>query len=125
MAAPTKTKPRRGEVWLANLEPTKGAEMNKTRPVLVVSGDTIGVLPIKLVAPITAWSAGKGQHVWLVRVGATARNGLSKESCVDVLQVRGLDVERLLKRLGVLSSDDLDEVVTALALVVGYEDGRR
>ena len=47
--------PRRGEIWLVDLNPTRGAEFRKTRPVVVVSSDEIGVLPIRLVAPITEW----------------------------------------------------------------------
>lgn len=59
--------------------------------------------------------------MWLVRVRATKRNGLTKESCVDAMQVRALATQRFSARLGALSDDDLDEVVTALALVVGYD----
>lgn len=44
---------RRGEVWLARLDPTQGAEMGKTRPVVIISADGMGVLPVKLVAPCT------------------------------------------------------------------------
>lgn len=43
----------RGEIWLVNLDPTLGAEIRKTRPVIVVNSDSIGALPIRLVAPIT------------------------------------------------------------------------
>ncbi|WP_017661480.1 type II toxin-antitoxin system PemK/MazF family toxin [Baaleninema simplex] len=35
----------RGDVWLVRLDPTIGAEIGKTRPVVVVSADNIGVLP--------------------------------------------------------------------------------
>jgi mRNA interferase MazF len=117
-------KPRRGEVWWADLEPTRGAELRKTRPVVVISTEDAGVLPIKVVAPVTAWSPGKKNHLWLVRVRPTGQNGLRKESCVDVMQVRGLSVARFADRVGALNADDLDEVVTALALVVGYEGER-
>ena len=40
---------QRGDVWLVNLEPTIGAEIRKTRPVVVVSSVSVGVLPIRLV----------------------------------------------------------------------------
>ena len=46
---------RRGEIWLVRLDPTLGAEIRKTRPVVVVNSDAIGVLPIRLVAPLTEW----------------------------------------------------------------------
>ena len=41
----------RGEVWRLNLDPTIGAEMRKTRPVVIVSADEIGLLPLKVVVP--------------------------------------------------------------------------
>ncbi len=43
----------RGEIWVVNLDPTIGAEIRKARPVIVISSDAVGVLPIKLVAPLT------------------------------------------------------------------------
>jgi mRNA interferase MazF len=46
---------KRGEVWLVTLDPTIGTEIQKTRPVIVVSSDAVGALPIKLVAPLTEW----------------------------------------------------------------------
>ena len=45
----------RGEVWVVNLDPTIGAEIRKTRPVVVVSSDAMDALPLKLVAPLTEW----------------------------------------------------------------------
>ena len=44
---------KRGEIWLVNLNPTIGAEIRKTRLVVIVSSDAIGALPIRLVAPVT------------------------------------------------------------------------
>ena len=114
------TNPKRGEIWLVDLEPTRGAELNKTRPVAVVNVEEVGVLPVRLVAPVTAWSPNKSGHVWLVRVRPTKQNALAKESCVDTLQLRGVSLERFSKRLGRLSADDMDEVTTAIALVTGY-----
>ncbi len=115
------SKPRRGEVWWVDLEPATGAELNKTRPVVVLSAEDAGVLPIKVVAPVTGWSPVRKNHWWLVRVRPTDQNGLKKESCVDAMQVRGVSLKRFRSRLGVLSPDDLVEVVTAVALAVGYE----
>lgn len=53
------SRPRRGEIWVADLEPVRGQEMNKTRPVVVLSSDEISTLAVKLVAPITGMSADK------------------------------------------------------------------
>ena len=43
--------PLRSEIWLVNLNPTIGSEIRKTRPVVVISVDSIGKLPLKLIAP--------------------------------------------------------------------------
>jgi mRNA interferase MazF len=47
--------PLRSEIWLVNLNPTIGSEIRKTRPVVVISVDSIGKLPLKLIAPVTDW----------------------------------------------------------------------
>ncbi|MBU0732774.1 MAG: type II toxin-antitoxin system PemK/MazF family toxin, partial [Proteobacteria bacterium] len=43
----------RGEVWLINLDPTLGSEIKKTRPAVIVNDDAIGILPLKVIVPIT------------------------------------------------------------------------
>jgi mRNA interferase MazF len=91
---------RRGEVWRVNLDPTIGAEIQKTRPVVVVSSDAIGILPIKLVAPVTDWKDRYAHSSWHVKIDPDTANGLTKTSAVDTLQLRGVDNSRFLKRLG-------------------------
>jgi mRNA interferase MazF len=43
----------RGEIWLVNLEPTVDSEIKKTKPFTIVNDDAIGVLPLKVIVPIT------------------------------------------------------------------------
>jgi mRNA interferase MazF len=47
--------PRRGEIWMVDLDPVRGSEIQKKRPCVVISSDAVGKLPVKLVAPITEW----------------------------------------------------------------------
>jgi mRNA interferase MazF len=112
--------PRRGEVWLVALDPTIGSEIKKTRPAVVVSSDAVGRLPVKLIAPITDWKEWYTPMTWLVEVKPNALNGLSKRSAIDALQLRGVDTQRFVKRLGRLSSDLLDELISAIAIVIEY-----
>ncbi|MBI3416520.1 MAG: type II toxin-antitoxin system PemK/MazF family toxin [Verrucomicrobia bacterium] len=112
--------PRRGEIWLVELDPTRGSEMKKTRMVLVVSSDAVGVLPIKLGVPITEWRPGFSHHLWHVRLDPDARNGLTKSSALDALQVRALAVERFVKRKGVVTDDLLCEVTAAIAALIEH-----
>ena len=58
----------RGDIWLVNLEPTIGAEIRKTRPVIVVSSDAVGALPIRLVAPLSEWKDYFAQNIWHVKL---------------------------------------------------------
>lgn len=113
--------PRRGEVWRVDLEPTRGAEMQKTRPAVVLSSDRLGRLPLRLIVPLTGWSEGYTSLAWMVRVEATQANGLTKLSAADAFQTRGASLERFGNRLGVLSEETLAQIAIALALTVEYQ----
>ena len=84
---------RRGEVWLASLDPTIGSEIRKTRPCLIVSPpDLHDHLRTVIVAPMTSASKPAGYRVPIRFAG--------KDGFVLTEQVRALDKRRLLKRLG-------------------------
>ena len=110
----------RGEIWKVNLDPTVGAEIRKPRPVLVVSSDAIGILPIKLVAPLTEWKDYLAQNLWHVRITPNDANGLTKVSAVDTLQLRGVDELRFIERLGSVSPEVMRSIVAAIAAVIEF-----
>lgn len=111
----------RSEIWIVGLDPTKGSEMRKTRPAVILSSDGIGKLPIRLVAPITGWKPKFEPNIWHIHLSPTDQNGLRKESEVDVLQVRGIDTSRCQKQIGRVGATTMEEIVTALAAVVEYQ----
>lgn len=113
-------KPKRGEIWLVNLNPARGAEIKKIRPAVVISSDALGTLPVKIVAPLTGWQSHFANHLWHIPVKPTDNNGLSKKSAIDTLQVRSITYGRFTKKLGVLDAHTLQQVVTALGIVVEY-----
>jgi len=110
----------RGEIWKVNLDPTIGAEIRKTRPVVVINSDAVGVLPIKLVAPITEWKDYLAQNVWHVKVAPDSTNGLTKISAIDTLQLRGVDAQRFVEKLGNVSPVVMKSIVAAIAAVIEY-----
>lgn len=112
--------PYRGDIWLVNLDPTIGAEIKKTRPAVLISSDAVGKLPIKLIVPITDWKDYFAGNLWHVRIDPDTRNGLSKPSAADALQVRAVDHRRLVKRLGRLSAQQVEDVAAAVAAIVEY-----
>jgi len=113
--------PRRGEIWRVDLDPTRGAEMQKTRPAVVLSSDRLGRLPLRLIVPLTGWNERYALLAWMARVEVTKTNGLSKLSSADVFQTRGVSLERFDIRLGILSEAALVQIAKALALTVEYE----
>lgn len=110
----------RGEIWIVSLDPTIGAEIRKTRPVVVVSSNAVGALPIRLVAPLTEWKDHFAQNVWHVKLEPDDRNGLTKASAVDTLQLRGVDTQRFVRKLGSVSPTVMRSIVTAIAAVIEY-----
>lgn len=110
----------RREIWLVNLDPTLGAEIRKTRPVVIVNSDAIGTLPIRLVAPITEWKDDFAGNVWHVKLEPNATNGLTKPSVVDTLQLRGVDTLRFVRKLGEVSPEVMRAIAVAIAGVIQY-----
>lgn len=70
----------RGEVWLINLDPTIGAEIKKTRPAVIVNDDAIGILPLKVIVPVTDWKDRYAIAPWMVRLDPATNSGLDKTS---------------------------------------------
>ncbi|NES72831.1 MAG: type II toxin-antitoxin system PemK/MazF family toxin [Okeania sp. SIO2D1] len=110
--------PKRGEIWLINLDPTIGAEIKKTRPAVVINSDYIGKLPLKLVVPITNWQSSFNNNIWHIYLIPNTENGLTKLSSADVLQLRSVDIQRFIRQLGALSKSDLQEIITAIGIII-------
>ena len=108
----------RGEIWLVNLDPTIGKEINKTRPCVIVNDDAIGILPLKVIVPITDWKERFAIRLWMVKVEPNTENSLVKDSAVDTFQIRSVSETRLIKQLGILSDTLMQLVSQALAIVL-------
>lgn len=84
------------------------------------SSNAIGILPIKLVAPLTEWKDYFASNIWHVKVMPDSTNGLAKPSAIDTLQLRGLDTGRFVRKLGNASPTILKSIVVAVAAVIEY-----
>jgi len=97
----------RGDVHLIRLDPTLGSEIRKTRPCLVVSPDELNRhLRTVIVAPMTT-----GGHAYPWRMACRFQN---RSGFVALDQLRTVDVERLVKRLGRVSSGTTTAVLETL-----------
>jgi mRNA interferase MazF len=115
----TDPSPQRGEIWKIRFDPTKGSEIGKTRPAVVVSIPAVGRLPLRIVVPISGWKPQWASSPWLVYLAPSKRNGLTKESAADAFQVKSVSLERFVERTGSADADTLEEVAAAVALCVG------
>ena len=101
------TGPRRGDVFLVQLNPTRGREIRKTRPCVVVSPDELNAaLTTFIVAPLTI-----GSHPYPFRVPGRV---VEKDGHVVLDQVRTVDRARLTKRIGRISEPTLRKVLGVL-----------
>lgn len=110
---------RKGEIWLINLDPTLGAEIRETRPAVIVSEDVIGVLPLRVIVPLTDWKERYEIAPWMVRLEPDADNGLSEPCAADAFQIRSLSQTRFVRHLGSITDDHLQAILTAIQIVIG------
>ena len=97
----------RGDVLLIQLDPTRGSEIRKTRPCLVISPDELNRhLRTLIVAPMTT---GGQLYPWRVTCRFQNRSGF-----VAIDQLRTIDAERITKRLGRVSPNTLLAVMRVL-----------
>ena len=113
---------QRSEIWLISLDPTIGAEIRKTRPVVIVSSDEVGTLPLKVVAPLTDWKSHYAEIPWMTLIVPNHQNGLEKPSSCDAFQVRSVSIERFIRRLGLLDAKTMQAIAQSLAEVLGIEE---
>jgi mRNA interferase MazF len=69
---------KQGDIWLVDLDPTRGAEIQKVRPVVIVNNNSLGKLPLKIIVPITDWKDRYEIASWMIRIQPNRQNGLLK-----------------------------------------------
>jgi mRNA interferase MazF len=108
----------RGEIRWVRLDPTLGAETRKTRACLIVQNDVMnqyGLLTIVL-----PFLPGQKQAPYAVNITASPQNGLDRERYLDVGQIRAVDHQRILERLGTLEEQYWEQIKEAIDIVLGF-----
>ena len=97
---------KRFDVWLVDLNPTKGREINKTRPCVVISPNEMSALSTVLMAPMTT----KGfEFPCRIKCRFKGKSGL-----ILLDQIRAVDKSRLVKKLGTISAKTELELCSCL-----------
>ena len=104
-------KVERGEIWLANLDPTKGSEQAGTRPIIIFQENTISKFTSTIITiPLTT----------NLRI-SNGQGGLNQDSVALCHQLRVLDKTRLIKRLGQLDTEVIAELERIVLFTLGYQ----
>lgn len=111
---------KRGEVWLANLDPTQGSEQAGIRPGIIFQNDIVSQFSTTTIAiPLTTNQRRAALPIcMLIRQGD---DGLSQNSVALCFQIRVLDKARLIRRLGQLSAETIAQLEEVVLVTLGYE----
>ena len=109
--------PSRGDIWMVNLNPTKGREQSGIRPVLVISIYLFNnsLADLVVVIPITSNKKGIPLHVCI----SMEETGLKTESYIKCEDVRSISKERFIEYMGSVTPSSLNEVEDKLKLLLG------
>ena len=109
---------RRGDIYMANLNPFKGSEQGGTRPVLVLQNNTGNLFcPTLIVAPLTTQvNKKKDQPTHHLLSGV---RGLPEDSVALLEQIKTIDKSRIISYLGKVSREEMKGVDEALKISLG------
>ena len=108
------------EVWLVDLNPTRGAEIQKIRPCIIVNDDGVGKLPLRVVIPITDWKNHFAPISWLIKLDPLPTNGLQKMSTADCFQTRSVSHDRFIRKIGTITKTDFERIQKGLAVLFSF-----
>lgn len=108
------------EIYLVDLNPTKGAEIKKARPCIIVSNNDIKILPLKIVVPLIGYKDIHNKS-WLIKVVPDNKNGLTKISTADPMHIRSVSHSRFVKKIGLLDEKSYQKLKNAIKLVLDFQ----
>ena len=108
----------KGEIVIANLEPTIGSEQGGTRPVLIIQNDILNKYsPTTIIAPITSkiYTKEYPTNVFIKK----EESKLNKDSIILTNQIKTIDKRRIIKKIGNLDDFTMKKVDLALKISLG------
>lgn len=112
---------KQNEIWLIDLNPTLGAEIKKQRPAVIINDNNVGILPLKIIVPLTDWKDHYKHVNWMVKIDPDPQNGLSKKSAIDCFQIRCVSQERLIKKIGNINKTSFSKIQRSILNLISVE----
>jgi len=113
---------KRSEIWLISLDPTIGAEIKKTRPAIIVNDNELGLLPLRVIVPLTDWKKRYSVANWMVKIESDTNTNLIKVSAADCFQVRSVSKDRFVRKIGFVDGVTMKQIEIALQNVLGMNE---
>lgn len=111
--------PQKGEIWLVNFDPKIGSEIGKQRPAIVMNSNSIGILPLRIVVPITSWQKKFAGVPWLIKIEKTKMNNLNNDSAADTFQIKSISNDRFIRKIGNVPDKKVQEIKIGINLCLG------
>ncbi len=109
---------RQGEIWFANLNPTKGSEQSGFRPLVIISGNLLNeYLQVVITCPLTTKIKNYKGNVVLE---PNASNKLTQSSEILTFHIRSVSKDRLVRKIGVITDEELATVKQGLDDILRY-----
>jgi mRNA interferase MazF len=109
---------KQGEIWYANLNPSKGSEQAGLRPVAVISGNMLNqYMPIVIVVPLTTKIKNyKGNPI----LDPDNVNGLKQRSEILTFHIRSISKDRLIEKVGRIEKSTLTQILKTIHDILTY-----
>lgn len=111
--------PQKGEIWWVNFDPKIGSEIGKKRPAVVISSNSIGKLPLRIVVPITSWQEKFGNSPWLIKIPKNKNNDLKNDSAADAFQIKSISNDRFINKIGSITEKQIKEIKLGINICLG------
>ena len=106
------------EIWLVEFNPSKGNEIQKTRPAVVINDNRFERFGLKIVIPITEWKEHYLDLPWIIRVDKSNENGLKKQSAFECFQIKSFSEERFVKKIGQVDNATLLKIHSTVTKIL-------
>ncbi len=113
---------RLGSIWLVNFDPSVGTEIRKTRSAVIISGTAFNQRSKVTVLPITSAVPNDGLRAVVLPVIPSTLNGLNSESFIVCVDPMTFDKRRLVRCLGELELQQIQEIQQILARYLELEE---
>lgn len=110
---------KRGEIWIAEFDPTRGSEQAGIRPAIIFQNDIISQFSSTVLAIPLTTNLRRASLITCLLI-LSGEGGLAQDSVALCHQMRVLDLTRLQKKIGELNSEILASLEAVVLLTLGY-----